>query len=64
MIKTGGVYRQPIRQRREAYISEQLVQKVGAGLTGHGVFQGEFQDEFQGVNVAAANKWGAWYANS
>ena len=60
MIKTGGVYRQPIRQRREAYISEQLVQKVGAGMTGHGVFQGEFQ----GVNVATANKRGAWYANS
>ena len=60
MIKTGGVYRQPIRQRREAYISEQLVQKVGAGMTGHGVFQGEFQ----GVKVAAANKWGAWFANS
>ena len=60
MIKTGGVYRQPIRQRREAYISEQLVQKVGAGMTGHGVSQGDFQ----GVNVAAANRWSACYANS
>ena len=55
MIKTGDVYRQPVRERREAYISEQLVQKVSAGMTGHGVFQGVFQ----GVNVAAASRRGA-----
>jgi hypothetical protein len=55
MSKTGEVYRQPIRQRREVTIGEQLVQKVGVGMTGHDVFQGVFQV----VNVAAANRRGA-----
>jgi hypothetical protein len=50
MSKTGDVYRQPIRQRREVTIGEQLVRKVSTGMTGHGVFQG--------VNVAAAIRRG------
>ena len=55
MSKTGDVYRQPIREVCEVTIGEQLVQKVSAGMTGHGVFQGVFQV----VNVAAANRRGA-----
>ena len=51
MSKTGDVYRQPIREGREVTIGEQLVQKVSAGMTGHGVFQV--------VNVAATNRRGA-----
>jgi hypothetical protein len=54
MIKTGDVFRRPVRQGREAYICEQLVLRVSAGMTGHGVFEGVFQV----VNVAAANRGG------
>ena len=54
MIKTGDLFRRPIQQGREAYISEQLVQRVSAVMTGHDVFQSVFQV----VNVAAANRRG------
>ena len=54
MIKMGDLFRRPIREGREVYISEQLVQRVSAVMTGHGVFQGVFQV----VNVAAANRRG------
>lgn len=47
MISTGEEYRESIRDGREVYINEKVIQKARANVTGDG--------EFLGTTAAAIN---------